>query len=322
MDTDAEYVITPDASYAAANFGSSMARLGDFTGDNVDDFAIGVPSYASRRGRVIIVPGKVGGIGNITLPDTTNTITIDGDGTLTRGVFGYRVLGLGRFYTATGGTTLVVSAPGTSNGTNPSNEGRVYAFHGQTGSSGVILVGSADSAIVGPGKPARIGVALTNLGSLFGSLPSVGIGNPYDALTVPGRTGTFYALSGTIGDEAAGPFVNRVVGTGVSGTGQVLFGGSISGRNRSLSVIGSSTPDLGTLSINATNVAIVDGATISGSTVDMTTKAQVFVPLPAGWGSTAEASGGIVPDINGDRVADFAVSNGFTVVPGSVVVYW
>ncbi len=324
MDTDANYVITPDSTYVNTNFGVSLARLGDFTGDGVDDFAIGVSAYASRRGRVIIVPGKLGGIGDamgkIMLPDTANTITIDGDPTVTRGIFGYKVLGLGRFYTATTGNTLVVAAPGTSNGTNPSNEGRVYAFHPQAGSGGAIALSTADATMVGPGKPARVGIILTNLG---GTLPAVGIGNPFDAISVPGKTGTFFVMSGTSGNDAAGPFVNKVVGTGVSGVGQVVFGGSTSGRTQSLSVIGNDgIPDVGVMSVSSTNIAIVDGATLSGSTVDMTTQAQVLVPLPVGWGNTSEAAGALVPDVNGDSIPDFAVSNGFTVVPGSVVVYW
>ncbi len=283
-DTNADYVITPDSSYAAATFGFTMARLGDFDGDGVDDFAIGAPLYATRHGRVIIVRGKAGGIGNITLPDTTRTITIDGDPTLTRPIFGYRVLGLGQFYSGTG-TTLIVSSPGTSNGTNPDNQGRVYAFRGQSAAGGSIALGAADSVVLGPGKPARIGIDLTNLGPIVNGLPSVGIGNPFDLLTSPGSSGTFYVTSGT---SATGPFAGTIVGTdsGTSGAGQVIFGGAISGRNSSFSLIGSSAPDLGTLSLTATgSIAILDGSAVPGlSSANLATAGSSLGSVAGGLG--------------------------------------
>src|SRR6185437_13068500 len=90
---NADYVIATDATYAGSTFGISMARLGDFNGDGVDDFAIGASGFkngASGVGRVVIVLGKAGFAG-ISLPDTSNSIVIDGDTSLTRPLFGNQV---------------------------------------------------------------------------------------------------------------------------------------------------------------------------------------------------------------------------------------
>ena len=57
-DADADYVITTDASYAASGFGLSLAGIGDFTGDGVNDLAIGARGFAGGVGRVVIVPGR------------------------------------------------------------------------------------------------------------------------------------------------------------------------------------------------------------------------------------------------------------------------
>ena len=110
-----------------------MARLGDFNGDGVDDFAIGASGFNSAVGRVVIVLGKTG-FGSVSLPDATNSITIDGDSSVMFPLFGARVLGLGRVYSATAGTTLIASASGFAGFS--SSQGHVYAFHGQSGTGG------------------------------------------------------------------------------------------------------------------------------------------------------------------------------------------
>src|SRR5262249_34261507 len=137
--TQKDFLITGGTGYTGSLLGFSMVRLGDFTGDGVDDFAIGAPAFGTAVGQVVIVKGKTGGLpATITLPDTTNTITIGGDSTLGRPLFGYRVTGLGHFY-STSTTTLVASAPG-QNSNATVNMGHVYAFHGQVGTVGVIAL--------------------------------------------------------------------------------------------------------------------------------------------------------------------------------------
>ena len=320
-DTQADYVITGDGSYNAAQFGNSIAGLGDFTGDGIDDFAIGVPGYNGYNGRVVIVPGKATGFSGFALaPTSANAIVIDGDAALDTSAFGYRVLGLGHFYSTTPGTTLVVSAIGLFPATS-ANEGRLYAFHGQTGTGGVIAIGTADNLAVGPGKKAHIGQSLSNLGPVFGSLPAVGAGNELDALSKPGTTGTGYVLHGT---ATTGPFASRTVLTQSGGVspGQAIFGGGLSGRDLSLSLIGDATPDIVFGSISNTTIDILDGSKLASKTAPVNSKmGEVSVTIPS-TDNIAEGAGAVIKDINGDGVPDFVVGFGYNAVPGELRVFW
>jgi hypothetical protein len=324
--SNADYVISPDpadTNYQFSAFGSSMARLGDFNGDGVDDFVIGAYQYGTAlQGRVIIVLGRTG-FGSITLPDTTHTITIDADPAVTTPLFGYKMLGLGHFYGTTG-TTLIVSAPGNTTGT-AGTEGRIYAFHGQTGTAGVIAIATADAVVVGPGANARIGTVLSNLGPMFSALPSLGSGNPVDRVSTTGN-GTIWAFSG---NATNGPFANHLAITEASAgqVGEALAGGSISGRDLSLSIIGDSKPDLIVAAQTAAAFNIIDGNVISTATspADAASLASVTLPVPTGWTATGEGEGQVIPDISGDpspRYPDFAFANASGAVAGSVVVYW
>jgi hypothetical protein len=319
-DIQADYVISTDATYASSFFGFSLARLGDFTGDGVDDLAIGVVSYASSVGRVVIIPGKASGFANVSLPDATKSIVIDGDATLGRSEFGYRVLGLGHFYSVSSGTTLLVSAPSGASSIPP-NVGHVYAFHGQTGTAGVIPIASADSVKAGLVNGSQIGIVLTNLGTMLDGFPGVGIGNTQDTVDVTGANGTGYLTSGT---PATGPFVNTLMTylAGVSSGGGIILGGGISGRDVDLSLIGDdATPDLIFGGQVGSILTISDGAHIGAKTtpIELASTAEVQIALPSGWGS-GEAAGSMVSDINGDGVPDFCL--GSLANPGAVLVYW
>ena len=321
-DVQADYTISGDTSYSTSLLGTSMARIGDFNGDGINDFAIGARNYATFVGRVVIILGKSSGFASVTLPDAVNAITIDGDETLGRPYFGYRVLGLGHFYPATVGTTLIVSAPGTPSSTT-ANAGHVYAFHGQAGTGAAIALASADSVIAGPASPARIGLVLANLGPILGTLPAVGIGNPEDLLDVSGMNGTAFVAHGT---TTTGPFASKTVVTmtGGLGVGNILLGGGLSGQDKGLSLIGNATPDLlvGAAS-GSTVLTISDGAKLAAksSPVELTTTAEVSVPLPTGW-SSAEGEASLMSDVNGDGYPDFCTANASGPVPGTVAVYW
>jgi FG-GAP repeat len=327
---NADYVIRPDpadTNYPNSLFGISLARLGDFNGDGIDDFAIGADQYGTAlQGRVIIVLGKVG-FGNITLPDTTNTITIDADPAVTTPLFGYRVLGLGRFYPSAKNTnTLIISAPGNTTGT-AGTEGRIYAFRGQTGTNGVIPIATADAVVVGPGANARIGVVLSNLGPMVSALPSVGSGNPVERFSTAGN-GSVWAFNG---DTTNGPFVSHVAftqpGSSFGQTGEALAGGGISGRSLSLSLIGDGKPDLVMASQIGTSFSIIDGNVVAAATspANALTLAAVSIPVPSGWTATGEGEGAVIPDISGDTgivYPDFAIANATGTVAGKVAVYW
>ncbi len=222
-DAQADYVITSDATYAGSQFGLAIDRLGDFDGAGANDFVISAPLYGSRLGRAVVIYGNTG-FTSFSVPNTARALEIGADPALARTQLGFSTVGIGHFYTATAGTTLVVAAPGLP--VQPSdNSGRLYAFHGR-GPGAPIDATSADHVLVGSAAGMLIGTQLTNLGLLSGSLPSVGSSNLSDTVSVPGTTGTGFIFSGTV---ASGPFANKVVAyrSGTNLPGQVLFGGRI-----------------------------------------------------------------------------------------------
>jgi hypothetical protein len=321
-DTQADYTITTDASWASSAFGFSMAALGDFNGDGGDDFVIGAPSFNTRVGRAVVIYGQTG-FTSFGLPNITRSLEVGGDAALDRTQFGLAVVGLGHFYSVTTGTTMVVSAPGLGDATSTSaNEGRIYAFHGR-GPGAAISATAADHSKVGPGKAAKIGQSLSNLGPAVNPLAAVGAGNPGDTLSVPGTTGSAFVLSGA---AATGPLASQAVlyQQGATGVGQVVFGGGFSGRDVMVSLIGDSKPDVATIGQTASTLAIVDGARLAGLTNPFNAQmsADVQVPVPAGWMGAAGGAGNLVRDINGDGYPDFVLGDVFGAVPGRVVLFW
>jgi hypothetical protein len=318
-DAQADYVIGGDATYATSGLGAALAQLGDFTGDGINDFAIGARAFAGSIGRVIIIPGKASGFGSIALPDTTNSIVIDGDASLGLPFFGYSIASLGHFYSVSSGTTMVVGSPGRA-ASVPANSGHVYAFHGQAGTAGVISIATADQVIAGPAATAQIGQMVSNMGPLLGSFPAVGIGNPADFVDVAGRSGVGYV---TFGTPPTGPLANKVILYSSVGTqtGAVVLGGGLSGQDIKLSLIGDGTPDLLVAAETGSLVTISDGAKLASKTspVDIATTAEVKVPVPAGW-SIGVGEGTLIGDINGDTYPDFCI--GKAVQPGAIAVYW
>jgi hypothetical protein len=135
--------------------------------------------------------------------------------------------------------------------------------------------------------------------------------------------GTAFVAHGT---TTTGPFASKTVVTmtGGVGVGSILLGGGLSGQDKGLSLIGNTTPDLlvGAAS-GSTVLTISDGAKLAAksSPVELTTTAEVSVPLPTGWVS-AEGEASLMNDVNGDGYPDFCTANAAGTVPGSVAVYW
>ena len=318
-DTQADYTISGDPSYVGSSLGQAMARVGDFDGDTVNDFAIGANGFNARTGRVVIVKGKTSGFGSITLPDATNTIVIDGDASLVKATFGASLVGIGHYFGASG-TSLIVGSPGSATSATASM-GHVYAFHGQAGTAGAIALNTADQALTGPAAGAQIGTYLSNLGSVFGQLANVGVGNPGDTLDFAGSAGCAFVMSG---GASVGPLTNRVVlgQTGTNLVGPVILGGGLSGRDVALSLVGDAKPDVLLVSEQNGNViSIRDGAAFPAppASVNMTQTGQVQLALPAGW-TIGPNGGSLIPDINGDTVPDFALRGGGS--PGKIAVYY
>ncbi|HVU51422.1 MAG TPA: PA14 domain-containing protein, partial [Polyangia bacterium] len=315
-ETQADYTISGDASYAGSQLGQAMARLGDFDGDGVNDFALGAAGYNSRTGRVVIVKGKSSGFGSITLPDATNTIVVDGDASLVKAMFGSSLVGIGHYFGPTG-TSLIVGSPGSSTSTTASM-GHVYAFHGQGGSS--ISFGAADQVIAGPASGTQIGVFVSNLGPVTGSLPNVGIGNPVDRVDFSGGIGCAFATSGGSG---IGPLTNMVVVSQNQANlvGPVILGGGLSGSDVSLSLIGDAHADVLLVSEQIGVIAISDGTRFPAppASLDMRASSDVVVGLPSGW-QIGPNGGSLIPDINGDAFPDFAIRGGGS--PGKLAVYY
>lgn len=320
-DAQADYVITTDASYAGSAFGYAMNGLGDFDGDGVGDFAISAPLFSSRQGRVTVVYGR-SGFTSFTVANTARALEIGADPGLTRTQFGIALLGLGHFYSVTSGTTLVVSAPGL--GVQPSdNAGRLYAFHGR-GPAAPIDATGADDSRVGPAVGALVGSELANLGPVANAQPSVGSSNLSDAVTVSGTTGTGFALSGA---AATGPLANSIVvyRSGTNFSGEAFFGGGFSGLDTFVSLIGDAKSDIALSGRQNSTLDIIDGSKLASfvNPIDTLTSAEVHVPMPSGWTSTADGSRALIKDINNDGYPDFALGDVvLSSSPGRVAVFW
>jgi hypothetical protein len=318
-DTQADYVISTDASYAGSSFGAAMARLGDFNGDGVDDLAIGARNFNMFVGRVVVVLGRAA-FTSLALPDATRSIVIDGDATLGRPTFGASIVGLGHFYTSTAGTTMIVGSPGTATSTT-ANAGHVYAFHGQGGTAGAIAIGSNDQVIVGPASGAFVGQVLANLGPLVGQFPCVGVGMPLNDVDFAPTRGGAYITSGT---PATGPLTNKMKVTQSANAlvGPVVLGGGQSGRDVSLSLVGDAKPDVLLAGQMGAFMTIVDGNKLPGASAsaDFTSSsADVVITLPSGW-NNGNNGGSLIPDLNGDSRPDFAIRK--ATMPGAVAVYY
>ncbi len=346
-ERNADWVIQADAAidpqYTGSFFGYTIARLGNFDGDadGTDDFAISafiygpaMPTADSRKGRVIIVKGKRDmrtpgqSVVTINVPEATpdRTITLSEPLAGERTGFGGAMVGLGRYYADGPGTTLVVSATGLGSPISTSdNKGRIYAFRMQA--DGMVTLGpGATSPLEGAAKGDKIGSTLTNLGVLSGTLPNLGIGSPTASVTVGGATftGAAYLCNGS---ATTAPWANRTTlySSATVNPSQVIFGGGMSGSMTTMSLFGDATPEVAVSGAFANGfLYIVSGTAAMAATspANLETSAEVKLALPRPWAGTA-STGGLLRDINGDGIPDFAVADALTsTTPGKIAVFW
>jgi hypothetical protein len=320
-DTQANYVISSTGALSGAMFHRSLARLGDFDGAGGDDLAIGYAMVNSNQGVVAIVKGGAS-FASRTLPDTTNAIEING--TVAGGGFGVSTVGIGRFFGASAGTTLVSTA---------SIAGTSYAFGGQSPAGGVLTAANADDSTVGVGAD-RYGTPIAFLGPLGASpgafaLAAV-IGKYVDLHLGTAATGPFVGTAG-VAPAASVHFVDSAPGNSF---GVVSIGSGIRGTSKVFSIVGGDAlPDLvlagqGELS---RPLYIVSGAALTSmsGTVDVATTLPGNVPaivkvankFPADW-SAGYTIGCSVPDSNGDGYGDFAIGESVAAMAGRVVVFF
>jgi hypothetical protein len=317
-ETEADYIIELDSSYAGKFLGGCLTRLGDFNGDGVDDFAAGAAAYAGG-GRVVIFLGKAG-----FTAAGVNTMIINGDPAFTAGAMGSVVLGVGRFFSGSVGTTLVASA--TAAGAN--SRGRVYAFQGMAGTSGTINATMARNFIEGPDN-SFYGTSLGLLGGLTG-VPGVAIGA---GKTIPSANGVadLYFGSDTMGPFSVAPlrFTDSLANAGTDLFGRVIVGGAFAGTSVTASLIGDSRPDVIMAPFTESaggpsRVYIVDGNRLSSlpSPSDVVNTADVILPLAADWKSLPLQRNGLIKDLNGDGYGDFAIGENIAGGVGRLAVYW
>jgi hypothetical protein len=109
--------LTGDAM--GANFGISVASVGDVNGDGYSDLVVGASVYSGNTGRAYVYHGNAGGL------SATPTLTLTGE--VTGNYFGGSVASAGDL-NGDGYADLVVGAWGYSG-----NRGRAYVYHGSAG---------------------------------------------------------------------------------------------------------------------------------------------------------------------------------------------
>lgn len=305
-----------DAGFTNAQFGYSIAPLGDFDGDGAADFAIGAYVYGSGRGYVAVIRGGKTGtpFTSVTLPADVGTkaYAFIGDAAFgTTGWFGQAAVGLGAVYSG-GVPAMVVGAPG-------ANAGAVYSFKGGTGLPATTQATAAFEKYTGSGA-LRTGNPLTNLGN------GVGVGSPATSGSVGGDARLFIA-NGTVFSSTLRTLTNSQATISGDQFGNALAGGGFSGSTATVSLIGGSDPDVAVSSMKLAGAIpaklyIVEGAKLT-SDLNVVTQADVIYTLPSDWvGSGWRTS--TIRDSNGDGYPELAVGEQGSALnyAGRVIVLW
>jgi hypothetical protein len=343
---DVASVITADddiePKFVQAKLGQVLARLGDFDGDGVNDFAVAAPEYDGGRGYVAVIRGVRADEGPF--PEQVSLTASSSRYLATQGPYdsigrlGWGVTSLGRFYPGVG-TTMMASA--LYHGAPPGNSaldwfGGVYAFAGKLDAT----------------DPADFAKGTVNYRTAGYSIAAIGpLASPMAvAYSAPGYDRTDGMVFIHVGNVNSGPFVSSPTilksdaekyGADFNGNGfgSCVFSSAIPGLEVSFSdhkgsFLGSPLPDLvisslgrGPAPADPANVYIIDGQKIptlpSGDVADV---ADVVVPLPDDWTENLGCSpySRAIRDLNNDGYADLAIGQyrWFGVYPGAVLVLW
>jgi hypothetical protein len=320
QQSGADYIIqAAGTEFAGALNGYSVARVGDFNGDGVDDVAIGAAAYGGGVGRLSVVFGVAQGkafgtSGIVSLPADygTKAVQINGTG----GALGGHLISLSHFY-AGGGSTLAASAP--------VGNGAAHAFHGLAAATAIT---APDQTFAGPITSGKAGVGLAFLGG-GGSLPLVAVGSPaYSSSPAAGRVDLF------AGDTSSGPFSGLHAiytdskATSVADSFGVMAVGGAFATGTTTSFLGDSAPDVVLGARNeggaATHIYFLTGQNaMTSGTRDIVSAADVTYQMPTDWQGCAFLSGAI-RDSDADGYGDIAIGewkpvSGFN---GRVLVLW
>jgi hypothetical protein len=295
-----------------ANFGRSMAALGDFNGDGIGDIAIGAPGTNSNVGRVYVFTGGQFTPGQTVrvLQDPVNGWALVPEASVDRR-FGWEMAGLGR---AVGGdplTDLAFSATGTSGGPF----GALYIFRGRVlGDPGLQLL-DMPSAIA-TGSVIEVQRAATG-GSYGFKVANVGDldGDGYTEMAVRhfGLERVILFRGGLAGYSTGN--MREILNDSASPTndqfGLYIAAGMVPGLRPRADVNGDGLSDVFVGSAqNATPPGVGQvflGQPALSATRNRSTADSTLAP-PAGTGS-AIRSAGYAGDLNGDGALDMAVGD-------------
>jgi hypothetical protein len=320
-DAQANYTITAGGAFAGNLSTRPLARVGNFDGTGSDDLVIGFSLLPAntKQGAVVIVKGS-SAFASRTLPDPVNTIEIDGIAINT--LFGSGLLGIGQFYPAAVGATLVIGAP---------TVGTLYAFPGQA-PLGILTASNAAQSMT---TSITASMTLGFLGPLGGSPGAVAVGSFaskfVDVHLGASAVGPFQLAGGT-----PNPTVHFIDTAAGNSFGIINLGGGVKGTSGSVSFIGGdNTPDLVLAGQGEAGnaVYVVSGSAIPSmtGTVDLASVPGAIAPsaikilnqipqTPATWGGFTVGS--LIVDSNGDGFGDFVLGENGNTKPGRVVVFY
>ncbi|MDB4929120.1 MAG: hypothetical protein JWM10_1604 [Myxococcaceae bacterium] len=301
------------ADLAAARLGTSLARVGDFDGDSINDVAIGA-SFATNGGAVVLFRGRTSlNPWPATLSPNAADLIIRNNGMST--VFGVTLAGIGRVL---GGDTREDLAIGGGASATP---GTAYIFAGRALPAPLALT-VADATFTRPGLP--VGTAGTTTATGQNQVGGVGDINgdgrsDFAVGTLAGQMGpgeVYLYFGGSDGNLTAGPTL-RTTAAGVTND---IYGRSLASiYDPSLvrpSLLQANAPSadllVGSAAYLASNPArmyIYRGRASTAWTGLTTDSADRFVAAPASMGTNSTISSlNWVGDTDGDGAVDAAIA--------------